>query len=219
MNQSDAKAIVQQAWTQVYGSAPTDSQTAYTQAVAWFENQYGRAGQFAALAANGRYNWGSLHANGKPPDCPIGSAPGSDLGQVCFKVFRSDVDAAAAFIRELTQNTKYNRARVLAAMSGTPTDVAQAMYDSSYYQGAPGTTVPQKVAAYAAGIQRALTQIGAGAAVPNAAGGASNSANTLLSVALGAGAAYGAYWLFYKGGAEKTVSASRSLVKRSRRLA
>jgi hypothetical protein len=200
MNQSDANTIVRQAWAAVFGVPASDSEAAYTQAVAWFENQYGRAGQFGPLAAAGQFNWGSLHAAGTPPNCPAGSAPGSDVGKVCFRVFPTDVAAAGAFVRELAQNPKYNRAKVRAAMAGSPEDVAQAMFDTHYYQGA-GATDAIKVQNYANGIRSALKTIGQGGAVPNVTPSAASSTSKSLVLLVATGA--GAYWLFGMGGLKK----------------
>ena len=133
MNHADARAIVVEAWRRVHGRDPTDLEAAYTQAIAWGENQYGRAkGQFANLAAKGMFNWGSLHARGTPPNCSAGAAPGTDVGKVCFLVFPDDVSAAAAFIRVLTKQ----HWPTVAAMAGSPEDVARAMrVPPPYYEG------------------------------------------------------------------------------------
>lgn len=148
MTHAEARRIVEAAFRGVHGRSPSPSEVTYIQAVAWLENQYGRAGQFARFAAQGTYNWGSLHARGSPPDCPPGSAPGFDQGNVCFQVFDSDEAAAAAFVRVLTKQ----RPSVLAAMRGTPEDVAHAMKATGYY------TAPE--GAYAAAIRNAARTVG-----------------------------------------------------------
>ena len=166
------------AWRGVHGRDPTPSELSYSLAIAWLENRYGRAGQFAAMADQGAYNWGSLHARGTPPDCPDGSLPGSDEGRVCFLVFPSDEQAAGAFLRVLTKQ----RPSVLAAMSGTPEDVAHAMKATGYY------TAPE--ATYASAIRSAVKATGGKAPVP-----ASSSSPALLLLGLaGAG-----YWAYRKG--------------------
>lgn len=170
-----AKAILHDAWLTVFGRPPSASELAYTQAIAWLENQYGRAGQFAAMASAGQFNWGSLHAKGTPPDCPAGSAPGADQGSVCFLVFPNDDQAAQAFIRTLAKN----RPTVLAAMSGTPENVAHAMKATGYYTAPEGT--------YANAIRSALAAT-SGIVPAGAAAGAGVGSLVLLG-----GAAYLAY--------------------------
>lgn len=130
------------------------------------------------MAADGAFNWGSLHARGTPPDCPAGSMPGSDQGSVCFQVFPSDEQAAAAFIRVLAKN----RPSVLAAMAGSPEDVAHAMKATGYYT-APETT-------YASAIRSALKTTGG-----TLGSGAVSSSSGLLLVAGG----IGLYWLYANG--------------------
>ncbi len=162
MNQREAQAIVREAWQRIHGRAPTDLETTYTQAIAWLENQYGRARQFGELAADGKFNWGSLHARGTPPNCGPGSAPGVDLRPVCFQVFPTDVAAAAAFVRVLTKQ----HWPTVEAMTGSPEDVARAMRKApAYYEGPPGTE-DQKVTAYANAIRGGIRAIATQAPVP-----------------------------------------------------
>lgn len=215
LSQSDANSLVRAAWQAVWNGAPSDSEAAYTQAVAWLENQYGRAGQFNAMAARSQFNWGSLHAAGTPPNCPAGSAPGSDVGKVCFRVFPTDLLAATAFVRELTANQKYSRSRVKDAMTGTPEDVAQAMYTSKYFQGS-GSTDAERVQGYANAIRSALKAIGQNAAIPSVQASPSSS---LTRLALLAAAGYGAYWLFAKGGNHVVTAKIDGLASGARNLA
>ena len=177
LSHAQARSILASAFQSVMGRSASISELSYSQAIAWLENGYGRAGQFAAMAADGDYNWGSLHARGSPPDCPAGSRAGSDQGQVCFQVYPTDEQAAAAFLRVLVRN----RPSVLAAMSGSPEDVAHAMKVSGYY------TAPEST--YAAAIRSAVKATG------GTTGSSSSSSLVLLALA---GAAYYAYsrgWL------------------------
>jgi hypothetical protein len=185
MTHAQAAEIVRQAWRQVHGRDPSDSERDYTQAIAWLENQYGRAGQFAAMAARGQFNWGSLHGRGTPPNCGPGSAPGSDQGSVCFQVYATDVDAAAAFVRVLTK-THWD---TITAMQGTPEDVARAMRQPPAYYAGTAPTEEGKVSQYAAAIRGGLRAIGsASPSSPTASG----SSSLLWLLALG-GATYAAY--------------------------
>lgn len=189
LSHADARRIVIEAWRRVHGRDPTDLEAAYTQAIAWGENQYGRFGQFGAMAARGQFNWGSLHARGRPPDCPAGSAPGTDVGKVCFLVFPDDVSAAAAFVRVLTKQ----HWPTIEAMAGTPEDVARAMrVPPAYYEGAPGTE-QQKISAYAGLIRRSLDDVRRGAPVPAIPSAAPASRWILPALVLG-----GAGYLYYR---------------------
>lgn len=191
LSHAEARDIVVSAWHRVHGREPTELEAAYTQAIAWGENQYGRARQFGSLAANGQFNWGSLHARGTPPNCPAGSAPGTDVGKVCFLVFPDDVSAAAAFVRVLTKQ----HWPTIVAMTGTPEDVARAMRaPPAYYEGPKGTE-EQKVASYAGLIRQSLDEIRRGAPVPAIPPGTSSSAGRLLpALLLAAGVGY----LYYR---------------------
>ena len=158
LSHSEATPIVREAWYKIHGREPTTLETLYTQAIASLETGYGRAGQFAAMAANGQYNWGAeQRRRGADGECPPGFASGIDQGQVCFYVFPSDVDAAAAFIRTLTK-TKWD---IIPAMTGSPEDVATAMRRAPAYYGGPPGTEEQKIAAYANAIRQNAKNIGA----------------------------------------------------------
>lgn len=202
MNHADARRIVVDAWRRVHGRDPSDLEASYAQAIAWFENQYGRAGQFAAFSANGQFNWGSLHARGTPPDCPSNSVEGFDVRPVCFLAFADDTSAAASFIRTLTAasgTTAARTAATLEAMNGSPEDVAAAMRTPpAYYEGPPGTE-EQKVTAYANGIRRALSDVARGAPVPELPSGRRTTTSSggfpwLLALGLAAGTGYVYYY-------------------------
>jgi hypothetical protein len=184
-----ANGIIRQAWQSAVGREATDLEAAYAQAIAWGENRYGRAGQFANFAADGDFNWGSLHARTRPPDCGPGARAGVDVRPVCFLVFPSDVQAATVFVRNLT-----TRWPVIPAMKGSPEDVARAMRSGPnppYYEG-PAGTEDEKVAAYANLIRSSLRAIASGAPVPEIpSGGGSSGLRWLLALgALGAGTYY-----------------------------
>lgn len=182
LSHTTARSIVIDAFQRVHGRLPTGREALYVQAVAWLENQYGRAGQFANLAANGQYNWGSLHA-GKASDgsCPPGSAPGSDLGSVCFQVYGSDVDAATAFIRNLTAR----HWPVLQALQsgGDPAyAVAKAMHVApAYYEGYGGSE-EERVQAYASAIRSAASAISRQVPSINPVGVSANTIGWILGL-------------------------------------
>lgn len=144
LSPQDAAGIIRQAWQAVHGRAPTDDEAAYAQAIAFLENQYGRAGQFAQFIANGDgYNWGSLErVRNADGTCPSGSVPGMDAAnQRCFFVYPDDFSAAKAFVHNLTVSFPTRAAGILAAMNGgTPEDVATAMKGyPAYFEADAGT--------------------------------------------------------------------------------
>lgn len=157
LSHAQAREILRQAWRTVWGREPTAQELTYAAAVAYLETGYGRAGQFGTLAAQGIYNWGALErkpdANG---ECPPGTARGTDQGSVCFYAFPSDVAAAAAFVKLLTQS----HWPVIAAMRGAPIDVARAMRVSpAYYTGTSGSS-EDRAQAYASAITNAIRAAG-----------------------------------------------------------
>lgn len=186
LSHAEARQIVRQAWTSVWGREPTASELDYAQAIALLETGYGRSGQFAQMAANGQFNWGALErSRSADGTCPPGTSPGVDAGNPrCFFVFSSDVAAAAAFIRLLTKS----HWPVVQAMSGSPRDVAQAMKVSPAYYEAP-------VDQYAAAITNALARIrasGASTVTPRPATGAA------LGTLVGLGALAIAGWVAWQ---------------------
>jgi hypothetical protein len=159
----NATPIVRDAWRKLWSREGTANEILYSQAIASFETGYGRLGQFAQFAKDGKFNWG---AEQRKPNadgtCPANFVLGKDNGNVCFYYYPSDVDAAANFLRTLTKSSL--RPGVVAAMAGTPEDVARAMRgpnppQGAYYEGIKGTE-EQKVQAYADGIRARAKTIG-----------------------------------------------------------
>ena len=183
LSHTQAARIIGDAWRRVHGRAPTLAERVYTQAIAYLETGYGRAAQFGPLADRGYYNWGALQTRAPVGgECPTGTVPGSDQGSVCFYVYRSDDAAAEAFIRTLTTR----HWPVVAAMRGSPEDVARAMrVPPVYYVGTTGSN-EDRIARYASAIRGAIGRIGE--RVPS--GGAVASVLPWLLVAA---AGYGAY--------------------------
>lgn len=185
MTHAEARKIIQQAWQRVHGRMPSEAETAYTQAIALLETGYGRVGQFAAMAAQGQYNWGALErARSADGTCPTGTSPGKDsANSVCFYVFPSDVEAAAAFIRNLTKR----HWPVIQAMKGSAHDVATAMRVRPAYYTGPSGSEDYKIQAYANSIESELRAIGVN--LPSAATLKSTTPWVLLAAAAGV-----AYW-------------------------
>lgn len=181
VSHAEAREIVRRAWVLVWGRQPTERELDYAQAIALLETGYGRAGQFAALAAQGKFNWGALQrARNTDGSCPPGTEPGLDASHPrCFLVFPSDEEAAAAFLRNLTKR----HWPVVEAMRGEPIDVARAMKVPPAYYEAP-------VEEYARAISNALARIhGAGGVSSSSAAPSGPSAGQLVAGAAIAGAA------------------------------
>jgi len=205
MTHAEAREILRRAWTRVHGSPPSEGALTLAQAIANLETGYGRAGQFGALAARGLYNWGALERQRlEDGTCPPGTEPGSDVGQVCFYVFRSDEDAAVAFLRTLTaaggRNADRARATLGALQGGDAAAVAGAMRTPpAYYEGPPGSEA-EKQAAYAHAIRSSIAA--AGNREPSAGGtpaARTTSAAVPVVIALAALGAFG-LWFYREGG-------------------
>ena len=170
----NATPIIRDAWVKLWGREGTPNEILYSQAIASYETGYGRIGQFAEFAKEGKFNWGAEqrqpNADGTCPtnyvlgkDSTAGPGIGLKTGAVCFRYFTSDVDAAANFLRTLTKSPL--RPGVVEAMAGSPEDVARAMRGpnppkGAYYEGIPGTE-EQKVLSYASGIRARAKDISA----------------------------------------------------------
>ena len=159
MTHAQAREIVRRAWRRVHGRDPSERELVYAQAIASLETGYGRTGQFAAMAARGRYNWGALQRGvpGADGSCPAGSEPGLDASRPrCFLVFNSDEEAAAAFLHILTKTCW----PVVSAMRGTPEDVATAMRVRPVYYEGLGGSEQDRIAYYANAIRGAARAAG-----------------------------------------------------------
>ena len=135
---AQARVLLAEAWRSLLGRYPTANELNAAQTVANFETVYGRAGQFAAWANEGKFNWGALQ-RGRNADgtCPPGMQPGQDalnprsINPRCFFVYPSDYEAAKAYLRVLVVNFPVRAAATLKAMTtGDLIQVAQAMRNS-----------------------------------------------------------------------------------------
>jgi hypothetical protein len=194
---NEAREILRQAWINLFGSGPDDSQLAYAQAVALLETGYGRIGQFANMASQGIFNWGALQKqNPSGGSCPPGTFPGGDTFQgrpvnVCFFGYSTDVEAAQSFLKTLVKSFPARSAAVLAAMHGSPLDVALAMRVSPAYYTDPATK-------YASAITNALHTMGVSpSSSSSVAPVASAAAGTSAFIFALAGTAF-TYWLVTK---------------------
>lgn len=130
-----ALEVIDRAWQQVHGRAPTAPERLFAAAMARGESHYGK-GYGAAK------NWGSIHAKGAPP-CGPGSIPWTDTNAkgepypVCMRSYATDEDGAADLIRQITTRrpatwTKIQQARPLP-------EIAEVLRAERYYE-APAAT-------------------------------------------------------------------------------
>jgi len=194
---AEARSILQDAWTQLTGSAPSERELSFVQSIALMETGYGRIGQFEKFAANGQYNWGALEAARLPDgSCKAGMVPGIDSGkQVCFLAFDSDVKAAKAYLWNLISNP-YMAARTAATRAALATGDALAVATAMKTSLGWYTT---SIEAYRDMIVNGLKAIGAAppAARPASAG------FPWAYAALGIGGAAGAFWALKRFGGKK----------------
>lgn len=189
LSHATADKIIREEWQKVHGRPPTENEVMFTQAVAWLETNYGRAGQHGKFAEQGLYNWANIEKKRTGDTCPEGWVAGKDQGDVCFRVFPTDNEAASALISTLTKR----HWPVLQAMAdpGTPEAIAHAMKVAPAYYGADE-------ALYAKAIANSLRAMGKSPNMPSAAPKAvaanlTKSAWPKLAIGgLALGAAY--YW-------------------------
>lgn len=189
LSHATADKIIREEWQKVYGRLPTENEVMFTQAVAWLETNYGRAGQHGKLAEQGHYNWANIEKHRTGETCEPGWMPGKDQGDVCFRVFDTDNEAANALITTLTKR----HWPVLQAMAdpATPEAIAQAMKVKPAYYAADE-------ALYAKAIANSLRAMGKTPQPPSAASQAvaatTKSAGGLVILGATATAIGALYW-------------------------
>lgn len=188
VSHAQAADIIRNQWFAVHGRSPSHNEIIFTQAVAWLETNYGRAGQHGKLAANGQYNWANIEKARSGDVCPEGWAPGVDQGNVCFRVYPSDEEAARGLIEKLTKS----HWPVIAAMQeGTPEAVAKAMKVKPAYYAADE-------ALYARAIQNSLNVMKQSpVAAPRSVAAVTKSHGPIIAIGSVAAFAFG-YWYFGK---------------------
>ena len=162
MNHVQARQVMLQAWPSAIGGTPDLPELQIAQALAWLESSYGQGWKPPCSGSN---NWGAIQS-GRPPCGSDGclytdtspQADGSSVPySVCFRVYASPVEGAAAAIR--TMYVSNGRGKVLAAAKrGAIYDAAAALYDTSYYQGF-GATRAVRVQHYADALAKNVQAI------------------------------------------------------------
>lgn len=182
---AQAADIIRNQWFAVHGRSPTHNEIVFTQAVAWLETNYGRAGQHGKLAEQGKYNWANIEKRRTGDTCEEGWAPGVDQGNVCFRVYPTDEEAARGLIQKLTKS----HWPVIAAMQeGTPQAVAHAMKASPAYYTADESL-------YATAIANALRNMGeTPQAAPRSVAAMTKSHGPIIALGTLAAFAVGYWW-------------------------
>lgn len=189
---AQAAAIIREEWPKIHGREATDNEVLFTQAVALLETGYGRAGQHGEFAKQGLYNWANIEKIRQGDTCEPGWIAGKDQGNVCFRVYPSDNEAAAALIKTLT--TRHWPVLEAIRDEATPEAVAHAMKVKPAYYAADE-------ALYAKAIANAIKAIGQPIKTPQvqeAASAATKSVSTGTAIAVGGIAAIGVAATLYK---------------------
>lgn len=157
MNASEARTTLLAAWRAVLGTDPTPAELQTALAIARHETGWGTYKPFQSS-----HNWGAVQccrpdASGQ---CPPGSflakdsspsdAGGSVPYAICFKSYPDDEAGARHFLEILAVKRPTVR-RTLG--TGSALAVAEAMYDSKYFEGF-GKTREARIEGYAKGIER-----------------------------------------------------------------
>lgn len=164
MNHVQARQVMLQAWPSAIGGTPNLPELQIAQALAWHESNYGQGWKPPCSGSN---NWGAIQSS-KPPCGANGclytdTSPQSNGTSVpyaiCFRVYSSPLDGAAAAIK--TMYVSSGRSKVLsAAKRGAILEAAYALYDTHYYQGF-GKTREVRVKHYADALNENVKQIAA----------------------------------------------------------
>jgi hypothetical protein len=157
MNAPEARTTLLAAWRALLGAEPSPAELQTALAIARHETGWGTYKPFP-----GSHNWGAVQCC-KPDasgQCPPGSflakdssptdAGGSVPYAICFRSYADDAAGARHFLEILT----VKRPAVRRALgTGSAVRVAEAMYDSHYFEGF-GKTREARIQGYAKGIER-----------------------------------------------------------------
>jgi hypothetical protein len=203
-----ARAALSDAWDRIPGMpAKTDSALQMVQAIA-LGPEGSDGGSCWSRCPGVCHNWGGVQLPGSPvthdgtePSCPDGSAPCVDTTPqsdgssksygVCFKTYPSQADGAVDYLRTLILRSNDTQT---AVGSGSALKMADAMYDSHYFQGF-GATREERVATYAKAIMSGARRISGSLGEPlylsedGGGGVSSDDAGMLLFGAMCLGAA------------------------------
>jgi hypothetical protein len=157
MNASEARTTLLAAWRALFSAEPSPAELQAALAIARHETGWGTYKPFP-----GSHNWGAVQCC-KPDasgQCPPGSflakdssptdAGGSVPYAICFKSY-SDDEAGARHFLEILAVKRPSVRRALG--TGSALVVAEAMYDSKYFEGF-GKTREARIRGYATGIER-----------------------------------------------------------------
>lgn len=155
-----ARALVNEAFKNVYGREATRNEAQFAQAVARIETNYGAAWKDAGAGSN---NMGAVQS-GRPPCNPATSfeytdthptSAGSVPYRICFKKYPTPAAGMEGLIAVLY---KQRPAVLAAAATGDIRAFSSAMYDTKYYEGF-GATREARIANHVKAITGVLVGI------------------------------------------------------------
>ena len=179
-----AANIVNQAFQQVMGRAPTPAERQIVMAVSSLESGYGRGwGKGKSNAGQGSHNWGAVQTRSKTaPQFQHGDSSAEGSYTVGFKVYPDDVAGAADVVRHLFKSGRKQqkpsakhkqraqggeisgpgRGELIqaAAEQGDTTAFSRAMWYTSYFEGTQPDFV-KNIQNHANGIQSKVNKIAA----------------------------------------------------------
>lgn len=131
-----ARPIIEQAFKDVMGRAPTAFEAQYAQAVGFAESSYGKGWQDAMKAC---FNWGAVQCpanNQTGPGCvPYQDSHSSgEKYAVSFRCYANDLEGAKDLIKHVFKNRPVT-ASILASKDGTTFRTSYAMRREAYYGG------------------------------------------------------------------------------------
>lgn len=175
-----AGGVVDQAFQQVMGRAPTPAERQIVMAVSDLETSYGRGwGHGKSSGGQGSHNWGAIQTR-SGPGFTHGDSSAEGKYQVQFKAYPDDVSGAADVVKKLFKGTRKqqmpdpNRAMrtlggdipgpdrgqliEMAAQQGDTLAFSKAMWYTTYFEGT-ATDFKQRIQQHAQGIQNRVNAI------------------------------------------------------------
>lgn len=175
-----AGGVVNQAFQQVMGRAPTPAERQIVMAVSDLETSYGRGwGKGKSSGGQGSHNWGAIQTR-SGPGFTHGDSSVEGKYQVKFKAYPDDVSGAADVVKKLFKGTRKqqmpdpNRGMrtlggpipgpgrgeliEMATQQGDALAFSKAMWYTTYFEGT-ASDFKQRMLQHAQGIQRKVNAI------------------------------------------------------------
>ena len=182
-----AAGIVNQAFRQVMGRAPTPAERQIVMAVSDLESNYGKG--WKKGMGDGSHNWGAIQTKNKSNSFSHQDSSAQGKYVTNFKAYADDISGAADVVRNLFKaNGKQRmpdpnnanramgetvngpgRAELIeaAARSGDTDAFSRAMWYTSYFEGV-APNFHERIKAHANGIQKAVDSIASALGEPSA---------------------------------------------------